>query len=221
MRNSRLSDMVDPQTKVAGLVHIVDDDAMLRAALIRLIRSEGLDAIGHSDASSLREAHATDIPSCIILDMKLERETGLAVQAALRENGSTTPVIFLTGYGTIPMTVRAIRSGAVEFLTKPIDDNILLGAIYQALSLDASTAVARRALNRLTEQYSTLTDRERQVMALAIGGLMNKQIAGELGITEITAKVHKGRVMEKLQARSLPDLVRMAETLGVVASRRR
>lgn len=221
MRNSRLSDMVDPQTEVAGLVHIVDDDAMLRAALIRLIRSEGLDAIGHSDASSLGEAHATDIPSCIILDMKLERETGLAVQAALRENGSTTPVIFLTGYGTIPMTVRAIRSGAVEFLTKPIDDNILLGAIYQALSLDASTAVARRALNRLTEQYSTLTDRERQVMALAIGGLMNKQIAGELGITEITAKVHKGRVMEKLQARSLPDLVRMAETLGVVASRRR
>ncbi|MDB5726324.1 MAG: DNA-binding response regulator, partial [Novosphingobium sp.] len=144
--------------------------------------------------------------------MRLERENGLAVQDALRDDGSTAPIIFLTGFGTIPMTVQAMRGGAAEFLTKPVVDSVLLSAVNRALELDAATALKRRMLNDLAQRLASLTDREREVMALAIGGLMNKQIAGELGTTEITAKVHKRRVMEKMRARSLPDLVRMAET---------
>lgn len=217
----QLSAELDTDVAVSGWVHIVDDDELLRAALIRLVRSHGIDAVGHADASGLQEALSTQMPSCIVLDMRLERESGLAVQTALREGGSTTPIIFLTGYGTIPMTVRAMRSGAAEFLTKPVDETVLLGAILEALKLDACAGLARDDQRKLSARFATLTDRERQVMALAIGGLMNKQIAGELGITEITAKVHKGRVMEKLCARSLPDLVRMAESLGVSALRRR
>ena len=204
-----------------GIVHIVDDDEMLRAALVRLIRSHGLEAMGHSSASQLRSAPSTDMPSCIILDMRLEGENGLQVQATLRTEGNTAPVIFLTGFGTIPMTVQAMRGGAAEFLTKPVDDVVLISAIRRALEFDASTALARRSKSDLTRRLASLTIREREVMALVIGGLMNKQIAGELGITEITAKVHKRRVMDKMGARSLPDLVRIAETLGMGAIRTR
>ncbi|MEG3177744.1 response regulator [Sphingomonas sp. RB3P16] len=221
MQACQLSAEVDTDVSVSGRVHIVDDDELLRAALIRLVCSHGLDAVGHADAAGLQEALSTETPSCIVLDMRLERESGLAVQAALQDGGSTTPIIFLTGYGTIPMTVRAMRSGAAEFLTKPVDETVLLGAIHEALKLDACATLERVEQRQLNSRFATLTDRERQVMTLAIGGLMNKQIAGELGITEITAKVHKGRVMEKLCARSLPDLVRMAESLGVIAARRR
>jgi FixJ family two-component response regulator len=204
-----------------GIVHIVDDDESLRSALIRLIRSDGLEAIGHSSAMALRSALSAEVPSCIILDMRLDGDNGLQVQAALRGDGATAPVIFLTGFGTIPMTVQAMRAGAVEFLTKPVDDVILLGAIRRALAFDASTALARRSHQDLARRLASLTSREREVMTLAIGGLMNKQIAGELGTTEITAKVHKRRVMDKMDARSLPDLVRMAETLGMNARRTR
>jgi FixJ family two-component response regulator len=205
----------------AGMVHIVDDDDRLRAALIRLVRSDGLEAVGHSNASQLRSALGPDLPSCIILDMRLQGENGLQVQATLRGDGNTAPVIFLTGFGTIPMTVQAMRGGAAEFLTKPVDDVVLLAAIRRALEFDASTALVRRSHNDLTQRLESLTTREREVMVLAIGGLMNKQIAGELGTTEITAKVHKRRVMDKMRARSLPDLVRMAETLGISAIRTR
>jgi len=208
-------------TVTAGVVHIVDDDEGLRAALIRLVRSAGLEAVGHASASELRDALSADVASCIILDVRLEGENGLAVQKTLRDHGNTAPVIFLTGFGTIPMTVQAMRGGAAEFLTKPVTDSVLLAAIHRALELDTTTALKRRSMNDLTQRLATLTDREREVMALAIGGLMNKQIAGELGTTEITAKVHKGRVMEKMRARSLPDLVRMAETLGIGALRTR
>jgi FixJ family two-component response regulator len=206
---------------VAGVVHIVDDDDALRAALVRLVRSAGLDARGHCSASELREAVSADRPRCIILDMRLEGENGLSVQEALREDGNTAPVIFLTGFGTIPMTVQAMRAGAAEFLTKPANDDVLLSAIIRALEHDALMAHRRQIQIDLELRLASLTERESEVMRLAIGGLMNKQIAGELGTTEITAKVHKRRVMEKMRARSLPDLVRMAEQLGIAAVRSR
>lgn len=214
----RACDLPEPRV---GIVHVVDDDEGLRAALVRLVRSDGLDAIGHSTAHELRNALSGERPSCIILDMQLEGEDGLQIQAALRGDGETVPVIFLTGFGTIPMTVQAMRGGAAEFLTKPVDDVVLLAAIRRALQFDISSCLRRRSQNDLTRRLATLTAREREVMALAIGGLMIKQIAGELGTTEITAKVHKRRVMDKMGARSLPDLVRMAETLGVSAIRTR
>ena len=205
----------------AGAVHIVDDDAGLRAALIRLVRSDGLEALGHADAGQLRGALADDVPSCVILDLQLERENGLAVQQDLRADGHTAPVIFLTGFGTIPTSVQAMRGGATEFLTKPVDAEILLGAVRDALELDRAAVATRCQRADLHRRLGALTAREEEVMRLSIGGLMNKQIAGELGTTEITAKVHKRRVMEKMGARSLPDLVRMAEMLGVEAARTR
>lgn len=205
----------------AGLVHVVDDDEALCAALVRLVRSAGLEAVGHSDALNLHEALEDHCPSCILLDIRLEGESGLNVQTALRTRGSTTPIIFLTGFGTIPMTVQAMRAGAVEFLTKPVDDETLLSAVRRALDLNALAVEQRHAKGDLAERLMSLTDREREVMTLAIGGLMNKQIAGELGTTEITAKVHKRRMMDKMRARSLPDLVRIAEALGIRAARSR
>jgi FixJ family two-component response regulator len=205
----------------AGIVHIVDDDDALRAALVRLVRSAGLEAQGHFSATGLRDALSTDRPRCVILDMRLEDDDGLSIQQALRLDGNTAPVIFLTGYGTIPMTVQAMRAGAAEFLTKPINDDVLLSAIFRALEHDALMSRRHQIQTDLQQRLASLTERESEVLKLAIGGLMNKQIAGELGVTEITAKVHKRRVMEKMRARSLPDLVRMAEQLGIGALRSR
>jgi FixJ family two-component response regulator len=202
-------------------VHIVDDDPTLRAALIRLCRSAGLSALGHRDASDLALCDARTAPHCIVLDVRLADANGLAVQEALRAAGSTVPIIFLTGYGTIPMTVRALRGGAVEFLTKPVLADVLLAAVTRALEADAAALSARTDRRALSDRLESLTPREQDVMLCAIGGLMNKQIAGELGITEITAKVHKRRVMEKMQVRSLADLVRAADRLGLAATRQR
>ncbi len=221
MLNGEVQQQDACSAQVAGVVHIVDDDEALRAALIRLVRSDNLLAIGHANAALLRHSLSADAPSCIILDMRLQNENGLTVQESLRVEGCTAPVIFLTGFGTIPMTVQAMRGGAAEFLTKPVNDDVLLAAIRRALEFDASMALRRRSKSELAQRLAALTDREREVMALAIGGLMNKQIAGELGTTEITAKVHKRRVMDKMGARSLPDLVRMAEALGIAAIRTR
>ena len=206
---------------LAGVVHIVDDDDALRAALVRLVRSAGLEARSHCSASGLRDAASAERPRCIILDIRLERENGLSVQQALHDDGNTAPVIFLTGFGTIPMTVQAMRAGAAEFLTKPVNDDVLLPAILRALEHDALMAHRHQTQVDLELRLARLTEREGEVMRLVIGGLMNKQVAGELGTTEITAKVHKRRVMEKMRARSLPDLVRMAEQLGIAAVRSR
>ncbi len=204
-----------------GRVHVVDDDPSLRAGMVRVLAAAGLDAVGHACSAQLRDALCDDGPCCVVLDVGLADEDGLAVQEALRGDGSTVPVIFVTGYGTIPMTVRAMRGGAVEFLIKPVADAVLVAAVRRALDLDAGTVAERRTHRDLALRHASLTDREREVMALAIGGLMNKQIAGSLGVTEITAKVHKRHVMEKMGARSLPDLVRMAESLGITATRKR
>ncbi|MBO1022644.1 MULTISPECIES: response regulator transcription factor [unclassified Methylobacterium] len=202
-------------------IHIVDDDPVLREALVRLCMSDGLAAVGHADPSGLSGSLLRQSPECILLDVRLAEQSGLAVQEMLRADGNTVPIIFLTGYGTIPMSVRAMRGGAVEFLTKPFIADVLLAAIRKALEADAAALADRRAQGELAARFSTLTPRENDVMRCAIGGLMNKQIAADLGITEITAKVHKRRVMEKMQARSLADLVRMADQLGIVATRQR
>ncbi|MDX7951858.1 response regulator [Lichenihabitans sp. Uapishka_5] len=204
-----------------GTVHIVDDDEVLRTALVRLCRSAGLHAIGHATASEFLDGQAVGRPACILLDVRLGEQNGLAVQDAFREAGGTVPVVFLTGYGTIPMTVRAMRNGATEFLTKPVEDDVLLNALRRALAADLRASEDERAHAELGQRLASLTPRERDVLGCAIGGLMNKQIAAELGITQITAKVHKRHVMEKMSARSLPDLVRIAGRLGIEATRRR
>ncbi|SFT29232.1 two component transcriptional regulator, LuxR family [Methylobacterium sp. yr668] len=202
-------------------VHIVDDDPALRAALTRLCRSAGLAAVAHSDSAELLVSRLRQAPECILLDLRLPGQSGLTVQEALRDAGCTVPIIFLTGYGTIPITVRAMRGGAVEFLTKPVSDTVVLDAIHRALAIDAAALEAGRAQDDLSRRLASLTPRELALLRCAIGGLMNKQIAAELGITEITAKVHKRRVMEKMRARSLADLVLMAHQLGIEATRQR
>lgn len=201
-------------------VHIVDDDPAVRTAVIRLCRSAGLDAVGHGDTATLTELPRAG-PECILLDVHLGERNGLAVQEDLRASGSTVPIIFLTGVGTVPMTVRAMRGGAIDVLTKPVVDDVLLGAVHRALKVDAEAHASSRTQDDLAHRFKTLTPRERDVMTCAIGGLMNKQIAAELGVSEITAKVHKRHVMQKMQATSLVDLIRMADRLGLEAKRQR
>lgn len=202
-------------------VHIVDDDPAVRTALTRLCRAAGLAAIAHSDPTKILLSRMRKAPECILLDVRLTYQNGLTYQEALRDAGCTVPIIFLTGYGTIPMTVRAMRGGAVEFLTKPVDETAMLEAIHRALAIDAAALQARRSQADLARLFAALTPREVDVLGYAIGGLMNKQIAAELGVSEITAKVHKRNMMKKMHARSLADLVLMAHQLGIKATRQR
>lgn len=209
----RAGDMPEP------IVHIVDDDPALSAALVRLCRSAGLTAVAHSDPAKLIVPRVRVAPECILLDLRLPGQSGLMVQEALRDAGCTVPIIFLTGFGTIPITVRAMRGGAVEFLTKPVSDTVVLEAIHRALAIDAAALEDDRVLKDLSARLRSLTPRELTLLRCAISGLMNKQIAAQLGITEITAKVHKRRVMEKMRARSLAELVRMAHRLKIEPTR--
>jgi FixJ family two-component response regulator len=196
-------------------VFIVDDDPDLRAALAGLFRSVDLATAAYASAAEFLNTQRTDGPGCLVLDVRMPGLSGLDFQAQLERLGIHLPVILMTGHGDIPMSVRAMKAGAVDFLTKPFRDQDMLDAVTAALARDAERRSRDSGLMAVRKAYETLTTREREVFAHVTAGLMNKQIAGLLDLSEITIKIHRGHVMRKMAARSLADLVRMAQALGI------
>jgi FixJ family two-component response regulator len=203
---------VPPEPKPT--VFIVDDDAFIREALETLVEAAGWTARTFASANLFLDCQPAKGPSCLVLDVELPGLNGLDLQALIAADRSDMPIIFVTGHGDIPMSVRAIKAGAAEFLTKPFAEEVLLDAIGSALERSRGVAGDRAALGELRDRYATLSPREREVMGLVVSGLMNKQVGGKLGITEITVKKHRGRVMEKMRARSLADLVKISASLA-------
>jgi FixJ family two-component response regulator len=195
------------------VVHVVDDDAALRGALAGLFATVGLVTQTYGTAREFLSSGFTDAPGCIIIDIRLPDMNGLAFHAKLAERGVRLPVIIMTGYGDIPMTVRAMKGGAVDFLPKPFGDQEMIDAVLTAIESDRQQRVTEGGLSQIQERFATLSTRQQQVMLLVTAGKLNKQVAGDLGISEITTKIHRRLAMRKMGARTLADFVRMAEAL--------
>jgi FixJ family two-component response regulator len=201
------------ETNNRAVVHVVDDDASLCGALESLFESVGLDTVTYGAARDFLNASLADQPGCIVIDIRLPDMSGLEFQAQLTQVGVRLPVIMMTGYGDIPMTVRAMKRGAMDFLSKPFRDQDMLDAVMAAIERDRQRRTADDNASQVRQRFGTLTPREQQVMMLVTTGKMNKQVAGELGVSEITAKIHRGAAMRKMGARTLADLVRMADVV--------
>ena len=202
-------------TQIVPTVFIVDDDTGVRHSIQDLLESVGLHSESFASAQEFLSSKREDGPSCLVLDVRLPGISGLDLQHELKRARMNIPIVFISAHADIPMTVQAMKLGAVEFLTKPFRDQDLIDAVQRSLNRDRLTREKQRGLTELRQRYGTLSDREREVMELVVSGLLNKQIAAELGASETTIKIHRGHVMQKMQASSLPELVRMADKLRV------
>jgi FixJ family two-component response regulator len=202
------------QTNERAVVHVVDDDASMRGALEGLFESVGLDTKTYAAAGDFLITSIADKPGCVVIDIRLPDMNGLEFQAQLIQMGVQLPVVMVTGHGDIPMSVRAMKRGAVDFLTKPFHDQDMLDAVMAAIDRDRQRRIVDGDVSQMQQRYGTLTPREKQVMQLVTAGKMNKQVAGDLGISEITVKIHRGAAMRKMNARTLADLVRMADLVS-------
>jgi len=205
----------EPASAKESMVFVIDDDASMRRALTNLFQSVGLKVEVFGSAPEMLHSRLPDVASCLVLDVRLPGLSGLDFQTELAKASIHIPIIFMTGHGDIPMTVKAMKSGAVDFLTKPFRDQDMLDAVVMAIERDRKRREVEKVVENLKALFDSLTAREREVLALVASGLMNKQIAAELGLAEITVKIHRGHIMRKMGARSLADLVRKAETLGI------
>ena len=205
----------EPASASEPIVFVIDDDVSMRRALTNLFQSVGLGVQVFGSAPEMLQSKLPDVASCLVLDVRLPGLSGLDFQTELAKANIHIPIIFMTGHGDIPMTVRAMKGGAVDFLTKPFRDQDMLDAVVMAIERDRRRREVEKVVANLNTLFETLTAREREILALVASGLMNKQIAAELGLAEITVKIHRGHIMKKMAAKSLADLVRKAETLGI------
>jgi FixJ family two-component response regulator len=219
-RSTNNKDHMQESRRYKAVIAIVDDDASVRQGLERLIRSSGFQAETFASAQEFLARVGVEAPSCVVLDLQMPGLTGLELQKQMAEVGLETPIVFLTGHGNIPTTVQAMKAGAIEFLTKPVEEQDLLRAIREAIERDRRTRQKHADMRDLRDRYESLTAREQEVMRQVVSGLLNKQIAAELKITEDTVKFHRGNIMRKMRADSLADLVRMSESLGIHSNRR-